>query len=425
MTMDKNQELQGINSEVGMGNRERDLERANMLWEKAKPNAEVDNFDELTIAALKETMELFEKWDVKEKTAKVYTYWAKHQNFSGNYETGVAYAQKQLMLSLELYEEESIEVAESYYDLCWQHWRFQYMDIAEKYLNQSFNKALKVSNGNNTVVAHCYIMFASLQFFKHNYLSSLHIDQKALSFIQKLSIKPDSLLILIYNNLACDYFCLDDYELAGEYFQLTLKIISKSKQPNKNSLVTIYNNLGGVYSRIGDDQKAYYYCQKSLTISEENILKKIDIYYILSSAIYRLKGCSEAITCCQTAINILNEKNIYKHTIIPPLYYRLSEYHYSQEDTDKALFFLQKALESAILCYGNGDVEEGRIYRQFGHHYINMKQFAKAKSYLQKSLANFQAFKNTGATTFSNLWTEWGALILFTKRLLTIYSILS
>ena len=398
--------------------REKDLERAELLLEKAMSKVEIEEYEPPTVALLKEAMELFERWGVKEKVVKIYEYWARYQNYAGNSQASIAYAQKNLNIYLELYGEEHIEVAKSYYNLHLNHAYFNFEDAGMDYLNKAFNVSQKISKGNNIVIVSCYISFARVQTRLGNYLASIDLLQKALAIIQKLPDKDKDIdtLLAIYNNIGNDYRKLGNYHQLYEYLHLALETIEKSAKPHKRALHYIYSLSGHLYFIIGDYQKAYHLYQKSITVWKVPNINTSVQYHSLSVIAFTLNDYSKTIAYNQIALEIIEERQVRQSPDLCGIYLYQSLSYSKLGESGKALSFLQKALKAAILAYGKGQhTEEGKIYIAFGKYYATMGRFAKAKSYFEKSLAIFQTSKYTRPMHFFDLWHKWGNLFLLQK----------
>ncbi len=397
--------------------RKRDLEKAKRLWGKVEPKAETEDFDEATVEALKEAMELFERWDVKEKMAEVYRHWGMYQHLAGNYEVGITYAKKNLDIRLELHEEAHIEVAKAYQDLGLHHMKFHQINLAEEYTTKALNITLKISGGNNEIVINHYIILSCLQAERHAFLNAKNLVQKALTAFQKLPNKNTELLLQIYNNLAANYGDFGDYPQAEKYLLLALKTILNLPQLHIVALLHTYYNLGVISRRIGDYQKAHYYIQKSLRL-ENNEIEKIDIYDELAGIAHDLSNYSKAITYGETALAIIQRHHIHHHSSLPPIYLMLSFVYSRQGNKKKALWLLDKALKATILKFGKDHVSMGMMHFNFGQYYIKVEEPAKAKIHLEKSLLIFQKKKDVRQEFLSSLLYEWGNLFLIQKQYL-------
>ncbi len=395
--------------------RKRDLERAERLLEQARPKTEMGDYDAPTIALLKEAMELFERWEMKEKLEEIYRHWAHYQSYISNFQISLAYAKKNLDICLDLYSKGHRKVAAAYYNLGWQYTRLQQPERVKEYVNKSLNIALKIADGNNEIALSAYNLLSNLQSKANNYLSAIDLQQKALAIAQKLSDDIMS-LALIYNNLSTDYLSLGRYDQADKYLQLALKTILKITPTHKRGLNHIYGNLGYTYNYIGDYQKASYYYQKALRYRVLDDLDTANTYSNIGENSYWLNNYSESMAYLQRALGILQKNQIHKHICLINIYSCLSQCHFDQGNRDRALLLLEKAVEAAILNYGDGHVTQGRRYQQFASFYIKMGQLEKAKDYLEKVFIIFQKSKYLKRKDFPTLWNYWGMLLYLQKQ---------
>jgi len=214
------------------------------------------------------------------------------------------------------------------------------------------------------------------------------VEQKA-----QAAISPDSAFWGEYFNLTGAIFNkLGNYEEALRYGLKEIAFYEKNGDSLSQALAS--NNVGTYYRSRGDYDRALEYTQSALQIYRS--YSKTDpadlswTYSNLSAIWYRKKDYPQSIATSQEALAILEKhfpgKMPHERIII---YSDLANAHVEIQEHDKALEYIQKALQ----VHKQNDVEEELeiTWHNLGYIYRMMGRYPEAIVYLKKAIERYGA----------------------------------
>lgn len=221
----------------------------------------------------------------------------------------------------------------------------------------NFKKSLNIFKelSNRIEVAKCYSNIGVAHIYMGNYPDALQFTLKALKIREEIG---DTLnMAASYNNAAYLYTVLHKYDLSLDYNEKALEIYKKLDM--EQDVAGIYINMGILYRNMNQNQKALDYYLKALPVKEKGHKGKLADLYNNISVAYSSLG---------------------KH--------------------DLALEFAQKSLK---LHEENGnEIGISGSLANLADSYFDLKQYAKAKKCLVRSLA--LAKKTNHKMTISHIY---------------------
>ncbi len=269
----------------------------------------------------------------------------------------IAYYQKALQLSLQLFEtEKKAEIAEIY--------------------------------GN---LGHCYHQ-------KGDYEQTLTYQQKALSiYLQTLGSQHDNTAIC-YNNLGNCYSSKGDYSTASLFYKKALNTwLSSSKKEHQQYIANVYNNLAYCLHYSGKYQQAMDYYQEAVQIYRqqfgENHLAIAKLYNNIGKSL-QLKGeLQQSLTYYQKTLAIRLQLLSAEHPSVAQIYDNFGSCYTVLKQYDKALDYLEKALTINRQRINDAIINTLNSLNKIGHVYREKQQYQQAIPYfhevLQKCIPNF------------------------------------
>ncbi|CAF3817577.1 unnamed protein product [Rotaria magnacalcarata] len=269
---------------------------------------------------------------------------------------------------------------------------------------------------------------------------ALEYQQKALDmFIEKMKDPLHPQVARMYNNLACSYQRLHNYELALGFFQKTVDSLKQPNTKNVRLLAETYIHIGSVYEDLVDWEKEVEYYKMVLDLQltglESNDIDLVSTYSLLASVYENREDYSIALTYLMPMLNIQTEilsKNDHElydsHDQIGTCYYLNKDYQAALRHFKKALKIQRHRKKPlASICQSVGDtnkhlkkqksaskyyrlgihsldekeeanravdehVDLCQLYRKLGILERQMNHFTKAMTNLQQSLNIYEKF---------------------------------
>lgn len=171
---------------------------------------------------------------------------------------------------------------------------------------------------------------------------ALDYHNKALAIREK-SLPPGHLDIAgSYSNLALTYNSLGDYPKSLEYHKKALDIRTQKLPPNDPTMAVSYNNVSAAYREVGEFDQSIEAGQKAIKIGEGLTPphRDLNIFYINLGYVYlKKKSMAEAEEAFKKSETIKQDPRIFRGWT---MYYAL------QNDTAKALDYLNKAVDAGL-----------------------------------------------------------------------------
>ncbi|MFK7904586.1 MAG: tetratricopeptide repeat protein, partial [Chitinophagales bacterium] len=292
--------------------RVKDLERAEMLLEQTKPNVELDVFDAPTVEALKEAMELFEKWEVEEKMAEVYLSWGHYQFYDEDFQKASDFFHKSLAISKSLYGEVNEMAAEAYIGLTNHGIETHQLELAKEHINKALEINLHLFGEKHLGTVKSYFLLGQVINSQENG-NDIRYAEKALSIAHELPNCPLILFGHIYVDTAIIFFFMYDYTQAKDYLEKALGIYQKLLPVTHRSFGNVYYHLGLILKREANYKKALLYLQKAentFLANNPNSFYLAFIFHETGNVYSKLSAYSKSIKKAEEALAVLDQSGI-------------------------------------------------------------------------------------------------------------------
>lgn len=258
--------------------------------------------------------------------------------------------------------------------------QMQKYEDAQKHFEQIFQKKLVA---DPTELAYAYHGLAFVNQKKGYFRLAIENLEKGLDYLLKDPSKQDHpLLSQSYNDLAQNYFYLNDYLNAFQFYDKALK--------TKNNIASsTYEGLGQLHFQLANHLLALQYFRKALKEQDEKAYASIGNIYIQMGKVYiSMNDKEQASEMFDKAIKSQLKFLPSNHPDIAYTYIGLSSLYSQINDKDKALNYLQKAYQLQLETLPENHLDFGQIYKHFGDFYKKYDDFDKALSYYHRALDN-------------------------------------
>ncbi|MFK7905422.1 MAG: CHAT domain-containing protein [Chitinophagales bacterium] len=400
--------------------REGDLERVEILLQQAKPNVELQVFDESTVGILEEAMRLVEKWEAKEKMVEVYTYWGIYHLYKGNQKIALDFFLKSKMLSLQKYEKTDEKIADLDKYIGEAYTGLYDFANAEKYLGDALATYLALYGEQHKSVVECYNKFGTIRFYQRKLKKSIDYQKKGLSIALQLPEDLSELIAELHCNLASSFVSLGEYSVAKEHLKNGMEILKALFPSTHKSFLGVYPLLAHVCKKEGDFHKGLLYLQKCIHCFEYNQLNGINLAYVyneMANVHFEMKNdTSQLIEYLEKALAIMLEHNLEAHELTVNIYINLGATYTGHNNWFKAKSYLEKALEIGIQLYGEEEALIARVYKFLGAYHCAVKEFDKALEHYQKATTILEKNKNSRIIDFASTFREEGNVYMENKK---------
>jgi len=403
--------------ENGAKNREVDLERADNLLKKVIPNVEIEVFDAPTVEALKEAMELFEKWEEKEKMGEVYEYWGSYEYNRNHFEIAITFHQKSLDIRLGLYEEIHEVIYRIHYKLAMSYTLSNHFEPAKIHLDKALELAKVIFGEQHLDTARSYSVMGFWCFNQDYFVKAIDYFYKCSRILEKLQPIPYSFLGTTYQDIATNYLSVYDYEKAIPFFEKGMTLRKKSLPPMHPSFSLAYSNYAGLYHRMGDINKSILYAQKGIEIGNYNNSVDVVFPYRLLVGIYRNQGRHDkALEFGEKAIEVLVKHKQENHIVNIAVSITISNIYQKRGDYEKALSLIKKSIRIAKELYGEYSAGLASATKTMGEYFIERGMFDEAETYLHKALDILSHCEDDKFGGSSYIYQTLGSLYERTER---------
>lgn len=166
---------------------------------------------------------------------------------------------------------------------------------------------------NHSDTASAYNNLATFYHASKEYQKALPLNEKALKIREEILGEKHPNTANSYNNLAALHNDLGHYSKAHPLYVKAMRIREEILGTKHPDTAQSYHNLAVLYLNTNEHKKALFFFKKALQIQEEFLSEKHpDIaltYYNLSHVYESLKQCHESIKMSKQAINILDKLN--------------------------------------------------------------------------------------------------------------------
>ncbi len=399
-----------------------DLAQADALLQKALPQVELEIFDESTVNALQEAMELYEKWEMKEQTAEAYEYWGRYSNSVVGFQQSILYHQKALNIRLELYGEMHEATARSYTQLAAIYINLHDFKQSKVMINKSLKINIKLFGERHISIARCYMVLGSYSFFQQNYHAAIDYFFKAVEIIENENEPKGILLGEIYNNMANSYASLNDLVQKMDFLEKSKEILQQTLPPNHYRFALNYISFGNIYLGIGELDKAIIFFQRGMEISENTGTNPLQIIYGYTqlAGVYTKKGnYPKVIECGQRALALLEQNNIV-HIAGIYCYMHITSASFSLEDMPQAIAHIEKADNLLYELYDSKNVPiKADIKMLMGRYWERNQELDKGIEYYKEALKIHKENKNSTIERIARIQTYIGHIFFQKKKYLS------
>ncbi|MBL3657541.1 ATP-binding protein [Fulvivirga sediminis] len=241
-------------------------------------------------------------------------------------------------------------------------------------------RELAIVSNNPKYQAEAAVKLAFYYNVQSNYQKALKLDLESLRLYKKLGNGRG--VTKSFNNIGEDYFELDLFSDAYDYYQKSLR---KAKEIEDELYVVISTyNIGRVLKSMGQLEKAMEYIQRSLELSRAIDDKEGTAYsYHDIGEILILEGeYDQALEKLQYALKMSRQLSI--KVLTPKILHKIAVAYENQEQFDQALNYH----DSSLLIYQNINSKSGvaEAYLGMGAVYRKMSAYKEANSFIEKSL---------------------------------------
>ena len=266
------------------------------------------------------------------------------------------------------------------------------LSIISLYSQEDYSHTLDSITKNKTLVEQFNTVAKEVEKYNSEKLNIRLFYSRALLEIAKKS-KDDNLLGRAYYQLAYSYEIIGQYDLAIEACYKGLDYLEKVD--NKYLVGMIYNEIGLIYSSRNNPDEldiAIKYFKKFLKIQiERKDTGEIAGAYSNIGWMYNYKGMHDsAYYYSKLALNL--RKKINQERTIPISLGNVGLSFYYLGEKDSALYYFKQAEEKYLQSGNLYGLSE--TYRDFIIYYLDKKDFAHAKEYIDKSLENSKKIKS-------------------------------
>ncbi|CAF4506848.1 unnamed protein product [Rotaria socialis] len=214
-----------------------------------------------------------------------------------------------------------------------------------------------------------------------------------------------------YHNLGLAYNNMGEYSKALSFYEKALYMEKKILPENHPSLATSYNNIGLLYDNMGEYSKALSFYENSLDIYQKTLPPNHPLLATLHSNIgvlfTNLGEYSKALSFYEKALDIEKKVLPTNHPDLATSYNNIGSVYKSMGEYSKALVFYEKDLEinQRILSPNHSDLAIS--YNNIGGVYDNMGEYLKALLFYKKA---FDIYKRNLPPTHPNVGMSYGNL---------------
>ncbi|MGB1242320.1 MAG: tetratricopeptide repeat protein, partial [Chitinophagales bacterium] len=391
--------------------REDDLKRAENLLEQIKPNIKLESFDDATVEALKEAMELFEKWGVEEKMAEVFEHWGEYQSYKGDFSLAITYFQKSLKIQQQLNGETHELVARLYRQMGWCFLELSDFKKTEEYFNQSLRICEELFGKVHDQIIKSQNCLAGMHFRQAEYQKSLEYAYSNFHIAQKIGDLNPLEMANIYDKMATPSIMLGNFERGGYYLKMALDIYHQELPANHSDILTAYHNLSFAYSGTGDFNKAKLYIIKRIdSTDDKNSMSLVYSYHELGNIYHAQKNVQKAIGCAQKALKLIIKNNKENSNINNIVCRNLGIFYLSIKIPTEAFNYLNQSLKCCIKLFGQNHLETGRTNHYMGIYYNLINDFEQSESCFREAERIFMDNPNTRPRDLAQNWGKMSKL---------------
>jgi len=298
--------------------------------------------------ALKIQNELFQKKE--EKLLKTHKKIYNALMLLNQHSEALEYLNNIEVITNKIYKENSLEVADLYFDYGSYFYGIGFFDKSLSYYKKCFliqNHSPDLDSQELGVT--CGRIGRSLM-RKYSFTEALKYFKKALVFEQK-SKKTNTVWVGAYlNNIGIAYRRKNDYEKAKEYTNKAYDVYSSVLDKDHSRIANCYHSMGLILVNQNKYEEAILYLNKSLDIRTRTIgkthFKTANLYasiaQVYSEELKYDKALENYNTTLEIITNILGEG----HQWISGTYNDIAYLHIKTKNYTEALFFFNKALSS-------------------------------------------------------------------------------
>lgn len=323
-----------------------------------------------------------------------------------------------MKMTKELFQPDSVEVAEAYEDMAYGYYKADDIQKAKEYFNKSLQVYKRLNKEYSLETINIWTYIAQMYLSQQKYDEAIAIYMRNVQTILEISNESNYGLFEAYNNLGRTYERRGQISEALKYYEKSQELSKKYHSGNVWVEIVALNNISECYHKMGDLDRA----KKSLLSAKKN---SIQLFGEESEATARIYNNLAAVYCdlgqwvmaeryYQKAIAI-NEKIFGNgHTTVADAYMNIAMLYVRQTEQNKlvdAYMYAQKAVGIwegkypkghrhiagaynllAILCYKVDDFDNAYTYINKAKQ-MNIKLYGKDSQSVRDNNYNLELIK--------------------------------
>lgn len=270
------------------------------------------------------------------------------------------------------------------------HYKYGHYKEAEQIYLRQINLSEEVNEKESVDTATSYNEIGTVYRRQSDYVKALEYHFKALAIKEKVSGKDHPSTASSYNDIGLVYDDLGDYDKALEYHFKALPIREKVLGTDHPDTAQSYNNIGVVYKEQGDYDKALEYYFKALAIDKKALGDEhpdtATDYCNIGTVYDDLGEYDKALEYHFKALAIDEKVLGAEHPDTATDYNNIGVVYKEQGDYDKALEYYLKALVIDEKAFGTDHPNTAFDYTNIGEVYNKKGEINKAQEFYSKSI---------------------------------------
>ena len=301
----------------------------------------------------------------------------------GRYQEAETQAKMSLVRSREKSLRQSSAYSNALYLMGTVQWALGRYDSSRKYLNLGLETQSQLPDSTSSNPAKYFLMLGLNEKSSGEYREAIRLYQKALEIYQQ---KEDwNSISLVYNNLGNVYKNLEEYDLALQYQEKSMKINMEHWGEEDSRLINSYINMGNIRTRLGEFDLALDQFEKALQLSirtwGERHPRIVSCYNNMGICYYKMGDVGRSADYLKQALEMDKSIRGESHPAIGGEYNNLGLLYNRLGKYKEALVTFDKALEIYQNTYGQNHDLVAQCYNNIGLVMMNMESYEEALGY--------------------------------------------
>jgi signal transduction histidine kinase len=270
-------------------------------------------------------------------------------------------------------------------------------DSARHYIDTAMILAQK--SQDSELINDIFASYGHYHFFLKNHDSALYFYKKNLAYAKKVENQHE--LQKAYGNISVSFDNKGCSDSAIFYANKSLQLAIQLQDTNQ--MAKVYSDLGGYYSSRANYYQAIDHLQKAIKYqSPQNYLANTILYLRMGLVYFNINDFEQAMQASRKALAFNRRLSNVDYSAL--IYNNIGHgFDALQHDTDSALFFYQKAMQSAL----NNEQTYSllNLYINIGGIHFDRGDYEKALVFLEKAYENelLKDIPKSYTTTLVNL----------------------